>query len=128
MYTLLKTIHLTTVFLSLGLFITRLIWRHTKPSRLSVGWVRIAPHVIDTFLLASAIGLTLTVHQYPFVDPWLTAKVIALFAYIVCGSFALKRAQTPSGRLLASALALGCAAYIVAVAVTHDPSLGWPGF
>jgi uncharacterized membrane protein SirB2 len=71
-------------------------------------------------LLASALWLAWRIEQYPFVHGWLTAKVLALAAYIVLGSVALRRGLTRSARALAFALALACAAYIVLVALTRD--------
>lgn len=122
MYTILKTLHVASVVLSLGLFGVRFAWSCAAPARLELAWVRILPHVVDTVLLASAIALTLTLHQYPFVNGWLTAKVLALVVYIVSGSFALKRARTRRGRGVAVAIALASVTYIIAVALTHDPA------
>lgn len=56
--------------------------------------LRTVPHAIDTVLLASAILLTLSISQFPFVDGWLTAKAVLLVVYIVLGSIALKRGRT----------------------------------
>jgi len=83
-------------------------------------WLRVAPHVVDTALLASALWLAWASHQYPFVQGWLTAKVLALFAYIALGSIALRHGRSRRGRAVAYFLALGAAAYIVAVALTRD--------
>ena len=77
-------------------------------------------------LLASALLLTVILHQYPFSDAWLTAKLIALVAYVVLGSVAIRRGRTPAiraGALLASLLTVG---YIVGTALHHDPDpLHW---
>ncbi len=55
---------------------------------------------------------------------WLTAKVLALVAYIFLGRFALGR-HTPDGqRLPFFVAALLSAAYIVGVALTRSPSWG----
>ena len=54
--------------------------------------------------------------------PWLTAKVLALVAYIVLGSVALSRGKTPTVRAVAFALALSTALYIVSVAVLRTPA------
>jgi uncharacterized membrane protein SirB2 len=89
-------------------------------------WVRIVPHLVDTVLLASAIGLALTLRQYPFVDGWLTAKVLALIAYIILGSIALKRGRTKPIRAVAWIAALATFGYIVSVALTRHP-LGFLG-
>ncbi len=77
------------------------------------------PHVIDTVLLASAMALTATTSQYPFVQPWLTAKVLALLLYIVLGSVAIRHGRTRSVRIVAWLLALVVFGYIVAVARTR---------
>lgn len=83
--------------------------------------MRILPHVVDTVLLASAVALVVVVQQYPFVDPWLTAKVCALLVYIGLGTIALKRGRAKTIRLLALLAALLVFAYIVSVAVSHNP-------
>ena len=53
-------------------------------------WIRVLPHINDTVLLSAAVGLVLMSGQYPFVDAWLTAKVLGLTAYIILGSLALR--------------------------------------
>jgi uncharacterized membrane protein SirB2 len=88
---------------------------------LAARFVRVAPHVVDTLLLASAAWLAWFLGQYPFVHGWLTAKVLGLLAYIVLGSIALKRGRTRGQRILAFAAALLAAAYVVSVALTRDP-------
>ena len=90
-------------------------------ARLQQRWVRIAPHVIDTLLLASALTMAFWSGQYPFVQPWLTAKVLALLAYIGIGTVALKRGRTKRTRTIAFVAALAVFAYIVRVAVTRQP-------
>lgn len=122
-YPLLLHVHLTTVALTLGLFLLRGWWMLRDSPRLSDRWVRVVPHVVDTLLLASAIGLMLIVRQYPFVQGWLTAKVLALTLYIVLGTIALKRGRTKGVRTAAFAAALAVFGYIVATAVTRDPAL-----
>ncbi len=83
-------------------------------------WVRVAPHVVDTVLLASAIALATMIGRYPLVHGWLTAKVLGLIAYVVLGTVALKRGRTHGTRLAAFCGSLVVFAYIVAVAVTKS--------
>ena len=47
--------------------------------------------------------------------------MLALIAYIVLGTVALKRARSKAVRAAAFALALVTAGYIVSVALTRDP-------
>jgi uncharacterized membrane protein SirB2 len=87
-------------------------------------WVRVAPHVVDTALLASAIAMAVMARQYPFVAGWLTAKLLALAGYIGLGMIALKRGKTRRVRVIAWIGAQALFFYIVAVAVTRNP-LPW---
>ena len=121
-YSLLKQLHLTTIAVTLALFVLRGIWMMTAPARLQSRWVRILPHVNDTLLLASGIALAVRLQQYPFVQSWLTAKFFALILYIVLGTYALKRGQTQRQRIAAWIAALLVFAYMVAVALTHSPA------
>lgn len=114
----LKYFHMTCAALSGSLFLLRGVWMLRASSLLQAKWVRIAPHIVDTLLLASAIGLAAWSQQYPGQQPWLTAKVGALLGYIVLGSVALKRGRTRGQRLAAFAGALALFAYIVLVATT----------
>jgi len=121
---ILKTLHVTSAVLSITGFLLRGIWMLRDSQLLTARLTRILPHIVDTLLLASAIGLALRIHQYPFVHAWLTAKVIALLFYIVLGGIALKYGKSLRARVLAYAGALAVFAYIVGVAVTRQPFPG----
>jgi uncharacterized membrane protein SirB2 len=75
-------------------------------------------------LLASAILLTLVLRQYPFVNSWLTAKVLLLVLYIALGNITLKRAHTRFGRTAALLGSLVTFVAIIGVAIAHHPA-GW---
>ena len=121
LYLTLKAVHLACAVLSISGFALRGILMFADSPLLAARFARVAPHVVDTVLLASALWLAALIGQYPFVEGWLTAKVLALIAYIVLGTVSLKRARTKAVRAVAFALALGTAAYIVSVALTRDP-------
>ena len=120
-YLLAKTIHVASVILSLGGFAARGALMLAASPLLERRFVRVAPHVVDTVLLASALWLAWIIHQYPFVQGWLTAKVIGLLVYIVLGAIALRRGPTRGVRIAAFVGAAATACYIVSVALTHDP-------
>lgn len=86
-------------------------------------WVRIAPHVIDTGLLLSAVLLAWQLGYTPFNSPWLATKIAMLLVYIALGMLAFRFAKTHRMRLLAWLAAQLCFIYIVAIAMTHDPLL-----
>ena len=123
-YLVLKYVHVAAVAASFVLFFLRGIWMMQASGRLSARWVRVVPHVVDTALLASAIALAVLTAQYPFVQSWLTAKVVALLIYIVLGSIALRRGPTRRARIVAWVMALAVFGYIVAVARAHS-ALPW---
>ena len=123
-YPLLRALHLTCVGLSLGLFLLRGWWHWRDALLRRSPWARVVPHVNDTLLLLAGIGLALTLRQYPFVAPWLTAKLVGLLLHIVLGMVAFR--EWLPGRVaglawLGSVAAFG---YVVGVAISRDPWLG----
>jgi uncharacterized membrane protein SirB2 len=118
-YLAVKHLHMGCAALSGSLFLLRGIWMLRASPLLQQRWVGIAPHIVDTVLLGSALVMVFWSGQYPFAQGWLGAKVLALVLYIVLGAIALKRGRTRRTRLLAFAGALAVFAYIVAVALTR---------
>lgn len=117
-------LHIGCVALSGTLFAVRGSMRIADLSAANHRVLRWMSYVIDSTLLGAAIVLTVIVHQYPFIDGWLTTKVLLLLVYIGLGSIALKRARTRAGRTAAFVAALLTFGYIVGVAIAHDPA-GW---
>lgn len=111
---------------SYTLFFVRGVWMMRDSALLNARWVNIVPHGVDTLLLASAVAMVVMIRQYPFVAPWITAKVTALIVYIVLGTIALKRGKTRRVRIAAWLAAQAVFFYIVAVALTRNP-WPWPG-
>lgn len=121
LYAALKYLHVVCVVLSGAGFLLRGVWMLTGNPLLRHPLTRRLPHVIDTLLLASAIALAVLLQQYPFVAPWVTAKVLGLLAYIVLGVIALRRGPSLAVRSLALAGAVLTFAWIVSVALTKNP-------
>jgi uncharacterized membrane protein SirB2 len=120
-YSLLKWAHVSAVALSgLGFVLRYALVRPGSPAA-RTALVRIAPHVVDAMLLATAIGLAWLLNANPLAVPWLGAKLLGLALYIVLGTIALKRGSTPGVRGGAFLAAVACYAYIVSVALTKDP-------
>jgi uncharacterized membrane protein SirB2 len=121
-YLEIRHVHIAAVTLSGALFLVRAI----AGNLFDATWTMAAPtrylsYTIDSILLTAALMLMTIVQQFPFVHDWLTVKVLLLVAYIVFGSFALKRAKTRRDRLIFSAAAIVVFAFIVGVARTHNP-------
>jgi uncharacterized membrane protein SirB2 len=120
-YSLLKQLHLTTIAITLTLFMLRGVWMMADSPRLQARWVRIVPHLNDTVLAASGIALAFTLGLSPLEHGWLAAKLIALVLYIVLGTLSLKRGKSRGQRIAAWIAALLVFGYMVSVAVAHDP-------
>jgi uncharacterized membrane protein SirB2 len=123
-YATIRTLHIGCAAISITLFAARgamqlagIDWRRWR-------WLRIAPHLNDTLLLAAAITLAVMSAQYPLVQPWLTAKVLALVAYVALGSVALRRGLPARTRGLAFVAALASVGYIVGAAITRSAAWG----
>ena len=118
---LFKYIHVTCVILTLVFFVIRGVWMIKESGLLKNKWVRILSASIDTLLLISATIQAINISQYPFIDNWLTAKVLALIIDIALGMTAFTYGQTKEIRLTAWLGALLCFAYIASVALTRNP-------
>ncbi|HEX7650483.1 MAG TPA: SirB2 family protein [Noviherbaspirillum sp.] len=119
-YLAIKHLHMTCAALSGTFFFIRGIWMLRDSPRLQQRWVKTVPHIIDTVLLGSALTMAVWSSQYPFVQNWLTAKLLALVAYILLGTIALKRGKTKTVRTIAFVAALAVFAYIIKVAITRQ--------
>ena len=121
-YPQIKWVHIAAVIASGSLFALRGAVVALGGSR----WAMAAPlrylsYTIDTTLLTAALMLATILHQVPFVHAWLTAKVLLLVAYVVLGSFALKRARTSRARVGCFIAAVVIYLFIASVARAHSP-------
>lgn len=86
--------------------------------------LRYLSYSIDTLLLTAALMLLTILPGAMFANGWLTLKLALVVAYVVLGSFALKRGRTPRTRAICFVSALLVFATIVGIALAHHP-LGW---
>ncbi len=121
MVNIILKIHLLTIVLSGAGFLLRGFWMMTDNKTLQTRWVKIIPHVNDAVLLFSGITLVVLTRLYPWQQPWLMAKLIALLVYILLGTIALKRGKTKNRRATAWVLAIMVFVYMIFVARTHSP-------
>lgn len=120
MYMAYKHFHLLMVVLSVSFLLVRYAMSLKPAAMLQAKFFKIAPHVIDTLLLVSAVLLMLTLQQYPFVHAWLTEKVLAVLAYIALGVMAFK-GRTAAIRWICFLGALGWLGLVLRVAMTKQP-------
>ena len=123
LYWVLKTLHVTTAILSIAGFGIRGYWKIIGSDRLQQRWLKIAPHIVDSILLASAVALAVVIQVSPFAQLWLGVKIIALVAYILLGMVVMRWARSTGQRLAAYIGAILVFAYIVLVAATKNTFL-----
>ncbi len=119
MYTGIKHLHMLLAIISIVGFTIRGGMKLAGSRWLEQRWLRIAPHVVDTLLLAAGIWLAVASQQYPLAQGWLTAKVVGLVLYIALGLHVMRFATTQRARAISYALALLCFAWIMAVAFSR---------
>jgi len=117
----LKLVHVSCALLSISGFALRGYWMLTDNPLLRDRPAKILPHIVDSLLLGSAVGMLVTWQVSPLQLGWLSAKIIALLLYIALGMVALRFGKTRRVRIGAWILALSCAGYIVAVAYSKNP-------
>ena len=120
-YLQIKWVHVWAVILSGSLFALRGALMLARSRWANHPALRYPSYAIDTTLLTAALMLTTIVHQYPFVQAWLTVKVALLVVYIVLGTLALKRGRTRGVQVTCYFAALAVFAFIVSVARAHNP-------
>ena len=120
-YAQIKFVHVLAVILSGSLFALRGVLMLARSRHTNHIAIRFVSYAIDTTLLTAALMLITALHQYPFVQAWLTAKVLLLVVYIVLGTLALKRGRTRATQAICYLAALLVFAFIVSIAITHNP-------
>jgi len=108
-------------FLSIAGFIFRGFLMMGESSLFDHKLRKILPHIIDTLLLLSALGMLWQWQINPFVEVWLLAKIIALLIYIGLGLVAFRFGKTKVERVVAWLSALLVIAYIIQTAITKNP-------
>ena len=120
-YLQIRAVHIGSVIASGLLFLVRA----TGHNLFGASWPRALPlrilvYTVDTVLLTAALMLMTIVQQFPFVDSWLTVKVLLLLAYILVGWWAF-RADRKNARIACSVAAIAIFGFIFTVARTHNP-------
>lgn len=120
-YPQMKALHIAAVLVSVSIFIVRgFLVQFDNPLAMRPA-VRYLSYFIDTFLLATALVLIVTLPAGAFANGWLATKLALLVIYIALGTFALKRGRTAIVRRSCFAAAVVMFALMFIVARTHDP-------
>ncbi len=123
---ILKLAHVLCAMLSISGFIARSVLLAMHAPVMQRKWVKVAPHVIDTLLLGTAITMVAEQGISILSTPWLQAKITALFAYIGLGGVVMREGKNPWLRITSGLAAIAIFAYIVTVAITKNPMFFLP--
>lgn len=120
-YPEIRLVHVAAVVLSGGLFFLRGL-----ALGLGQSWARAAPiryfaYAVDTTWLTAAFMLMTVLDVYPFVQNWLTVKVLLLVVYVVLAFLALSGRRGRSTRLTLWSSALVIYLFVFTIARTHHP-------
>ena len=118
-----KLVHISCAVLSISGFVGRSFLKFSAPQHLQRRWLKIAPHVIDSALLASGIVMVFLIRQFPFVVTWVTIKLLFVVLYIGFGLFTLRFARTRTQTVIGFVGACLCFSYIIVLALTKQM---WP--
>ena len=120
-YLEIRTVHIGAIILSGLLMLLRGVVHNGLGASWVMSWpVRTLAYTVDTVVLTAALMLTTIIHKFPFVDGWLTMKVLLLLVYIILGYVAL-RGRTKRARWTSLAGAALVYSLIATVARAHNP-------
>ena len=121
-----RSVHIASALLSGAIFLVRSLAYNV----LNAGWamafaLRTVVWAVDTTLLTAAFMLMTITSQVPFVDAWLTVKVLLLVLYVIFAWTAFRASSKPR-RLAATGAAAAVFAMVYSIARAHHP-LGFLG-
>jgi len=94
-----------------------------QSGQLNKKWVKIAPHIVDTFLLVIGVALAIKLQINPLEYLWLGEKLLAVVAYIFTGLFTLKLARNNVMRVIGYLGAMGWIMLVIRIAMTKQTVL-----
>jgi uncharacterized membrane protein SirB2 len=116
---LIKHLHVALALLTAVGFVARGVLAFADSQLRNTKWMRIAPHVIDTVLLACGITLAVQLSLSPLANGWLMSKILGLLAYIGFGVMTMRAGSRPL-QLVGFVGAIASVSYIFAVAYTKQ--------
>ena len=124
-YPQIKWAHIAAISASGALFACRGALVQVGRSRWAMAApVRYLSYTIDTALLTAALMLLTILPAAMFANGWLATKLVLVLAYVVLGTFALRRGRTQRTRTTCYVAALLVFVLIIGIAIAHHP-FGW---
>lgn len=119
-FTVLKHLHMTVAAISILLFTFRFALTLVNSEKLTLKWLKIAPHIIDTLLLGFGIALSIQLAINPAEQLWLAEKLFAVVAYIFTGYYTLKLARNRTMQIIGFLGAMGWIMLVVRIAMSKE--------
>ncbi|MBA6327300.1 SirB2 family protein [Colwellia sp. MB02u-6] len=117
---MLKNLHMTIAMISVLLFTFRFALTLANSNKLTLKWLRIAPHIIDTLLLGLGVALWIQLAINPVEQLWFAEKLVAVLAYIFTGYYTLKLARNRAMQIIGFLGAIGWIMLIVRIAISKE--------
>ncbi len=121
-YEALTHLHLTTIGISVLLFIIR--FGITIAGYPTAKWLNIVPHIINLALIVSGVMLAVTLGLKATEQPWVLSKLILLVAYIVLALLSMKPKFAKPARWGFAVAALLCVYAMANAAITKTVLFG----
>jgi len=115
-----KHLHMTLAAISIILFTYRFALTLLSSPQLDKKWLKISPHIIDTFLLLLGVGLAVKLAINPLEYLWLAEKILAIIFYIFTGYYTLKLARNRAMQIIGYLGAMGWVMLAVRVAMSKQ--------
>jgi len=120
-YLFIKTLHISTVALSIGLLLFRTVLLLRSSKLLKNRFLKLIPHINDSLLLITAITMLFTSEYISSGNmEWIYAKVSAMILYIVTGIYLFRYANSNRQIVYLLALAIILYLYIIQTAITKN--------
>ncbi len=115
-----KHLHMTLAIISVVFFVLRFAWTLKESQMLQKKWVKISPHIVDTFLLLIGVVMAIKLAINPMEQLWLAEKILAIVAYILTGFYTLKLARTRTMQIFGFLGTVGWVLLVFKVAATKQ--------
>lgn len=124
MYTAVKHIHLFMIACSVLLFVVRYALMMANSEIRNNAFFKRVPHVVDSAMLLSGIGLIFITGFIPFTGaaPWLTEKLTCVMVYIALGFVTLNNGKNKVFKTFAFLGAMGWLMIAAKIAMTKLPT------
>ena len=115
-----KHLHMTLAAITIILFTYRFALTLMNSAQLDKKWLKISPHIVDTFLLLLGVGMAVKLAINPLEYLWLAEKIIAIIFYIFTGYYTLKLARNRTMQVIGYLGAMGWIMLAIRVAMTKQ--------